>query len=209
MYNRCPVVAISSAAARVYGVRHTAMPSTAFVKGVCESAAGYPGHHVCMPITLRRADPDDWRTYRDIRLRALREEPRAYASTLERELRLTDQQWRDRLGRAFTVLALTDEELVGTATGVWQGDGDMMIVAMYVVPQARGRGLAVRLIDEIAEVAMAGGGRRLLLDLAEGNAAAERRYGFVLTGQSTPMERDPSIMESRFAYPLGDPSKTP
>ena len=79
---------------------------------------------------------------------------------------------------------------------------------MYVVPQARGRGLAVRLIDEIAEAAMAGGGRRLLLDLAEGNAAAERsyrRYGFVPTGQSTPMERDPSIIESRFAYRLADP----
>ena len=165
-----------------------------------------------MPITLRRAGPADWRIYRDLRLRALTEEPQAYSSTLERELQLTDQQWRERLGRALTVLALTDEELIGTATGLWQGDGDMMIVAMYVVPHARGRGLAVRLIDEIAEAAMVGGGRRLLLDLAEGNAAAERsyrRYGFVPTGQSTPMERDPSIMESRFAYPLGDPSKTP
>jgi GNAT superfamily N-acetyltransferase len=165
-----------------------------------------------MPITLRQAGPDDWLIYRNLRLRALTEEPQAYASPLERELQLTDQQWRDRLGRAFTVLALTDEELIGTATGVWRGDGDMMIVAMYVVPEARGRGLAVRLIDVIAGAAMAGGGRRLLLDLAEGNAAAERsyrRYGFVPTGQSTPMERDPSIMESRFAYPLGDPTGTP
>jgi GNAT superfamily N-acetyltransferase len=165
-----------------------------------------------MTITLRRADPDDWRIYRELRLRALREEPQAYASRLERELQLTDQQWRDRLGRAVTVLAFREEELVGTATGIWQGDGDMMIVAMYAVPHARGRGLAVRLIDEIAEAAMAGGGRQLLLDLAEGNAAAERsyrRYGFVPTGRSTPMERDRSIMESRFAYPLGDPSGTP
>jgi GNAT superfamily N-acetyltransferase len=165
-----------------------------------------------MTITLRRGDPDDWPIYRELRLRALREEPQAYASTLERELQLTDQQWRDRLGRAVTVLAMREEELVGTATGIWQGDGDMMIVAMYVLPHARGRGLAVRLIDEIAEAAMAGGGRQLLLDLAEGNAAAERSYrgyGFVPTGRSTPMERDPSIMESRFAYPLGDPSATP
>ena len=161
-----------------------------------------------MPITLRRAGPADWRIYRDLRLRALTEEPQAYSSTLERELQLTHQQWRERLGRALTVLALTDEELIGTATGLWQGDGDMMIVAMYVVPHARGRGLAVRLIDEIAEAAMVGGGRRLLLDLAEGNAAAElsyRRYGFVPTGQSRPMERDPSIIESRFAYRLADP----
>jgi GNAT superfamily N-acetyltransferase len=165
-----------------------------------------------MLITLRRADPDDWWIYRDLRLRSLREEPQAYASTVERELRLSDQQWRDRLGRAFTVLAFTGEELIGTATGIWQDDGDIMIVAMYVVPRARGRGYAAQLIDEIAEAATAAGGRRLLLDLAEGNAAAERcyrRYGFVPTGQSTPMKRDPSILESRFAYPLGDPSRAP
>ena len=75
-----------------------------------------------------------------------------------------------------------------------------------------GPGLAARLIDEIAEAAIAGGGRRLLLDLAEGNAPADRsnrRYGFVPTGLSTPMERDPSTVESRFAYQLGDPSGNP
>ena len=169
-------------------------------------------HHIRMVITLRRADPDDWWIYRELRLRALREEPYAYASTLERELQLTDQQWRDRLWRAVTVLAFRESELIGTATGIWQNDRDMMIVAMYVIPHARGLGVAVRLIDEIAGAAVAGGGRRLVLDLAEGNAAAEhsyRTYGFIPTGDSTPMERDPSIIESRFAYPLGDPSGTP
>ena len=100
-----------------------------------------------MTIMLRRADPDDWRIYRELRLRALSEAPQAYASRLERELQLTDQQWRDRLGRAVTVLAFREEELVGTATGIWQGEGDMMIVAMYVVPHApwpRTRGAADR-----------------------------------------------------------------
>jgi len=91
-----------------------------------------------MTIMLRRADPDDWRIYRELRLRALLEEPQAYASRLERELQHTDQQWRDRLGRAVTVLAFREEELVGTATGIWQGDGDMMIVAItsYRMPVA-------------------------------------------------------------------------
>ena len=159
-----------------------------------------------MPIMFRRAEVDDWQMCRDIRLRALREEPQAYASTLEWELQLSDQEWRDRLGRATTILALTNGELIGTATGLWQPDGDMMIVAMYVVPEARGNGYAARLIDEIARVAMAQGGRRLVLDLAEGNTVAERcyrKYGFVPTGKRLPMERNPSIMERRFAYRLG------
>ena len=73
--------------------------------------------HICMTITLRRADPDDWRIYRELRLQALREEPQAYASTLDRELQLTDQQWRSGLGKAVTVLAFRGEELIGTATG--------------------------------------------------------------------------------------------
>jgi predicted GNAT family acetyltransferase len=159
-----------------------------------------------MPITIRRAELDDWRMCRAIRLRALREEPQAYASTLERELQLSNQEWRDRLARAFTVLALTDEQLIGTATGLWQPDGDMMIVAMYVVPGARGEGYAARLIDELARTAMARGGRQLILDLADGNTAAERcyrKYGFVPTGRRVPMERDPSILQTRFAYRLG------
>jgi hypothetical protein len=105
-----------------------------------------------MTIMLRRADPDDWRIYRELRLRALHEEPQAYASRLERELQLTDQQWRDRLGRAVTVLAFREEELA---------------------------------------------------------ERSYRRYGFVPTGRSTPMERDRSIMESRFAYPLGGSVRNP
>jgi RimJ/RimL family protein N-acetyltransferase len=158
-----------------------------------------------MAITIRRAAVDDWRICRDIRLRALHEEPRAYASTFEREQRLTDQEWRDRLGSALTVLALRNGEVKGMATGIWQPDGDMIIVGMYVVPDARGQGYGAHLIDEIAKAAVERGGRRLVLDIAEGNLAAERcyrKYGFLPTGRRVPMERDPSIVESRYAFPL-------
>ncbi len=158
-----------------------------------------------MAVIVRRAVVDDWRIVRDVRLRALREEPQAYAATLEHELLMTDQQWRDRLVGPLTVLALSEGEPIGMATGIWKSDRDVIIVAMYVAPRARGKGHAARLIDEIAKAAVELGARRLLLDIADGNIEAERsyrRYGFLPTGRRVPMERDPSIMETRYAYPL-------
>jgi GNAT superfamily N-acetyltransferase len=159
----------------------------------------------CMGVVIRRAETDDWSACRDIRLRALRDEPQAYESTFEDEQHLSDQRWRDRIARASTFLAVDRAKLVGMAVALVQDDGDLMIVAMYVAPEVRGRGIAARLIDEIAKLALTQGACRLVLDLADGNAAAERsyrRYGFVPTGERTPMRRDPSIFETRLAYVL-------
>ena len=44
-----------------------------------------------MGVIVRRAEVDDWQICRDIRLRALREEPQAYESTLEDEQHLSDR----------------------------------------------------------------------------------------------------------------------
>jgi predicted GNAT family acetyltransferase len=161
-------------------------------------------------VIIRRAEIDDWQVCRDIRLRALREEPHAYESTLEDEQHLSDQQWRDRLVRASTFLAVDQENVVGMAVSFPQDGGDMMIVAMYVVPDARGRGIAARLIDEIGQTAVSRGSGRLVLDVAEGNAAAERsyrRYGFVPIGQRVPMRQKPSVFQTRLAYWLPGPDR--
>ena len=158
-----------------------------------------------MGVLIRRAEIDDWQVCRDIRLRALREEPQAYESTLDEEQHLADQQWRDRLVRASTFLAVDHENVVGMAVADPHDDGDTLIVAMYVVPDARGRGIAAGLIDEIRRMAVSRGSSRLVLDVADGNATAERsyrRYGFVPIGQRVPMRRNPSVCQTRLAYEL-------
>ena len=163
-----------------------------------------------MGVIVRRAEVDDWQVCRDIRLRALREEPQAYESTLEDEQHLSEQQWRDRLVRASTFLAVDHENVVGMAVALPQDDGDVMIVAMYVAPDARGRGIAARLIDEIRQTAVWRGSSRLVLDVADGNAAAERsyrRYGFVPIGQRVRMRRKPSVFQTRLAYWLPGPGR--
>ena len=162
---------------------------------------------------IRRAEPEDWEVVRDIRLRMLREEPDAYASEYQTEARFEPDLWKQRLATAASYLAFDDDQaLVGIATGLETGDGDTYVVGMYVAPEARGSGCARQLLDAIAEPAIRRHGKRLLLEVAESNIRATRSYrlyGFVETGRRRTLERDPSITEIEFAYPLTGTRPTP
>ncbi|WUV11018.1 GNAT family N-acetyltransferase [Amycolatopsis sp. NBC_01488] len=62
-----------------------------------------------------------------------------------------------------------------------------MVFSMWVAPQARGRGVAARLIDAVREAAEEAGAEAIGLHVFEGNDRARRVYerlGFVLTGES-------------------------
>jgi ribosomal protein S18 acetylase RimI-like enzyme len=157
-------------------------------------------------VVIRLAEPKDWEAVRDIRLRMLREEPDAYASEYQTEARFEPGLWKHRLATASSYLAFDDDQaLVGIATGLDSGDGDIFVVGMYVVPGARGTGCAHRLLDAIADLAIRRDGKRLVLEAAESNIRATRSYrsyGFVETGRRRTLDRDPGITEIEFAYPL-------
>ena len=89
----------------------------------------------------------------------------------------------------------------------------MHVVAMYVDPRARGLRCAHRLLDAIADLAIQRQAKRLVLDVAESNISAAhsyRAYGFTKTGRERPMDRDSSIVQIEFAYPLAErPGRTP
>ncbi len=161
-----------------------------------------------MTVRIVRAEPKDWRRYRPIRLRALTEEPDAYASTLERELGYSPLDWEELVATGFTYLAIDGRRVVGTATGWWDRAGGMHLVAMYVTPEARGRGLAHQLLTRIRLIAVVRGADRVLLDVVAGNDTAFRtylRYGFSPTGRTHPMERDPGLIEIEMELVLPDP----
>jgi hypothetical protein len=48
---------------------------------------------------MRLLRPEEWRTFRDLRVRALTEAPHAFGSTSARELAPADAEWRQRLAR--------------------------------------------------------------------------------------------------------------
>lgn len=155
---------------------------------------------------IRLAEAEDWEAVRDIRLRMLREEPDAYASDYQTEVRFEPDLWKQRLATASSYLAFNDDQaLVGIATALETGDGDAYVVGMYVAPEARGSACAHQLLDAIADLAIRRHGKRLVLEVAESNLRATRSYrsyGFSETGRRRTLDRDPSITEIEFAYPL-------
>ena len=51
-------------------------------------------------LLVRVAEPDDWATWRELRLRALQDSPSAFGSTYERERAFDETAWRERMQAA-------------------------------------------------------------------------------------------------------------
>ncbi len=141
-------------------------------------------------LDLQVLTPDDWPTWRELRLRALADAPYAFGSTLADWRGEGDQEtrWRHRLSLAgsHNLVALLDGVPVGMATGVPVGEGSAAVISMWVAPEARGRGVGGRLLDAIADWARAFGARDVRLAVVEDNepaAALYQRKGFKFTGE--------------------------
>jgi predicted GNAT family acetyltransferase len=131
---------------------------------------------------LRRLGPDDWETFRDIRLRALADSPDAFGSTLERETGFTEADWRTRL--AGPVVLVEDPQPVAVG-GSFDNDGICHVWGMWTDPAHRGRGHARRILDALLPP-----GEDAQLDVNVANPAARaayERYGFVGTGSLEPL----------------------
>lgn len=159
-------------------------------------------------IGVRRAVGRDWQRSRDIRLRALREEPLAFASTYQREVGLGAADWQHRIADAAQFLA-EDERgaVVGTATGVADPEVGALVhlVAMYVAPEVRGRGVGAALVAAVLADAAAAGAHEVRLQVVETNTVAERLYqrcGFVRTGASAPLPHRPELAEHEMLLSL-------
>lgn len=150
---------------------------------------------------VRRAEAGDWEASRAIRLQALAEAPLAFASTLEREVAFTADQWRQRIAGGGQLLAESPAgEVVGTATGVTDPEDPttVLLVAMFVAGAARGTGVAAELVAAVVDRARADGARRVRLHVVETNLVAERLYarcGFVRTGATVPLPHHPELLE--------------
>ena len=140
---------------------------------------------------VRVLQADEWRTWREIRLRSLADAPEAFSSTLDREQGFTVDDWL-RWFTGISVLATVDGVPAALGGGFRVRDGWMQVVAMWTDPAYRRRGLAMQILDVVVTAARAEG-RRLVLDVAQGNSAARNvyeRYGFVATGESEPIRPD-------------------
>jgi ribosomal protein S18 acetylase RimI-like enzyme len=153
-----------------------------------------------------RLTPDDWRSYAALRIGMLTEAPEAFWSRLEDVEHRTEEEWRRSTDGRTLQARDADGSPLGTVTvltpqtppnlGLRPGSGDALVLAVYVIPQARGRGVVDLLLDAALELAREElGASRMVLQVNEANVAARRvyeRHGYVLTGQSLPHPRQPT-----------------
>ena len=132
--------------------------------------------------TLRRLGPDDWETFRAIRLAALADSPDAFGSTLAREQPYGEDDWRQRLTGPVYVVEDPHPVAVG---GIFDNAGTPHVWGMWTDPAHRGRRHARTILDALIPP-----GTRAQLDVNVSNGGARtayERYGFVGTGHLEPL----------------------
>ena len=165
---------------------------------------------IAATVRVERVTPQLWRTYRDLRMAALVDSPRAFWETYAAAADRTDEQWRDRCGpdAPATWMALDGDRPVGTV-GIWhdpeQPADEVVLVGMWVATVARGTDVAPRLAETALAAAVTRGFRRAVLDVAHENtraAAFYARLGFTPTGQVGVMPWDESVTEQTLVLDL-------
>jgi GNAT superfamily N-acetyltransferase len=102
---------------------------------------------------VRGVAPDEWRLWRDVRLRALADAPDAFGSSLAEWERADERRWRRRLNDVpFNVVAVTGDVPVGQASGTAASeDRRVELISLWVVAESRGTGVARALVDAVTE----------------------------------------------------------
>lgn len=177
---------------------------------------------------VRAVRAEEWARARDFRLDALRDPvaPIAFLETYEDAVRRPDSFWRERTERsarsasvrqfvaeladggwAGSVVAMVERRGVTDAFGGLSAYDQAHLVAVYVRPEHRGAGVLKELFDAATAWAWSLEGPRaervrLYVDERNGRArAAYRKLGFEPTGESVPVENDPSAREFELAVP--------
>jgi RimJ/RimL family protein N-acetyltransferase len=152
-------------------------------------------------------------TYRDVRIAALIDSPRAFWTTYRQAATRTDDVWADWLADGpRTWLAFAGDSPVGTV-GLWRGDDqaadEITLVGMWVATVVRGSDVAERLVRKALEAAADAGARRVVLEVAHENVRAwafYSRMGFRPTGKTGTMPWDPAVTEELMVLDLASGS---
>lgn len=138
-----------------------------------------------MTMAIRQLEPGEWRTYRAVRLAALRDAPEAFGGTYEHAAAYPEQVWRDWCTQP-SWFALEDGEPIGMVRVAQHDDRDLPeLISMWVAPGARGTGVAAKLVAALLDWARVSGKRGVYLRVIDVNrraGALYERLGFVDNG---------------------------
>ena len=162
-------------------------------------------------MTIRPLGRDDGDEALALRARALRDHPRAFLSDPSSLDGMTGARFAERFAEGVTLGAFLDGRLVGTVAYAPETREKVRhkgwLVAMYVAPEARGRGTGEALVRALLEAARATGAEKVLLGVAADNGAAKALYercgfrAFALEERCMIVDGEPVdewLMEHRF-----------
>ena len=150
-----------------------------------------------MNVEGRIITPDDWSLFRDVSLRALADSPDAFRTTLAEAQAFTEDFWRQRAeGSAPILVVLEDGRGVAMGGVLTPPDSSVAYIwGMWTAPEARGRGYAAGLLENLVNWCR-DRGLGVRLHVTEGNAAARRLYvahGFKPTGVREPLREGSAL----------------
>ena len=156
-------------------------------------------------MSVRPITAYDWRSYKNLRLRALQESPDAFGSTYAHESTRDDPAWKERVATVTSVssaqafLGIHKEVVHGL---IWckASDADHELVEifqMWVAPEARGLGIGRALLETAVAWAENRGAVRVRLGVTIADSPAMQLYktsGFEPVGPAEPLRPDSILM---------------
>ena len=161
---------------------------------------------------IRVLGPGEWELLRDLRLRALSDSPEAFAQPLKHAEALTVPEWQERVSasdnRTWLIDEATGSAAIGMAAAFVHPDesGVVVLGAMFVDPEHRGRGVARRLVDAVERWAVEKGASTVVLDVNPAMRPARLLYeqcGYTPTGKSSPLPTAPDGVAVELSKQLG------
>jgi len=165
-------------------------------------------------VVIRPIQRAEGAALRDIRLRAIRDTPDAFAVSLADTLAQTDEGWtawatRNAAGEASVMYVAEDAgrwiALAGGMRDTCGAEEVAHLISMWVDPAYRGQGLGRQLVERVVGWAGGRGLRRIELWVTAHNTAARALYagcGFRETGESQAFPSDVALIELKMARDL-------
>jgi GNAT superfamily N-acetyltransferase len=150
---------------------------------------------VALPMHLRSASRDDADAVASVLAAAFREFEPLYTPAGFRATTLSAEEIADRLGEGPTWVVVDGDRIVGTVSAVVRA-GEVYVRSMAVLPIARGKGTATRLLEAVHAYAAGRGACRLLLTTTPFLHDAIRLYehhGFTRSPESMDLHGTPLL----------------
>jgi ribosomal protein S18 acetylase RimI-like enzyme len=131
----------------------------------------------------KKVEPKDWEKFRDIRLQGLQTDPHAFGSNFSNESKYGETDWSESLSSTDRIyFAAEYNNMFVSLAGLKEiNPGYWLLIAVYTLPEFRGKGLSKNIISKLLEEAKSFGIQKVLLTVntdQESAVALYKKFGF-------------------------------